>query len=55
MIQILKNDTFYSPPLRSAQYIIGTEKYPGSATLLIYNDDVYSQGYSQIKETFRAF
>ena len=28
--QILKNDTFYSPPVISAQGNIGTEKYPDS-------------------------
>ena len=38
----------------SAQCTIGTEKYPDSAILLNYNDDDYSQGYSQFKEAFRA-
>ena len=52
--QNLKNDTFYRPPVTSAQFIIGTEKYPDSAILLNYNDGDYSQGYSQIKEAFRA-
>ena len=37
--QDLKNDTFYRPPVTSAQCIIGTEKYPDSAILLNYNDD----------------
>ena len=41
-------------PVTSAQCIIGTEKYPDSATLLNYDDDDYSQGYGQIKEAFRA-
>ena len=50
----LNNDTFYRPPVISAQCIIGTEKYPDSVILLICNDDDYSQGYSQIKEAFRA-
>ena len=34
----------------SAQCIFGTEKYPDSAIFLNYNDDEYSQVYSQIKE-----
>ena len=48
------NDTFYRPPVTSAQCIIGTEKYPDSGILLNYNDDDYNQGYGQIKEAFRA-
>ena len=52
--QDLINDTFYRPPVITAQCIIGTEKYPDSAILLIYSDDDYSQGYSQTKEAFRA-
>ena len=52
--QNLNNYTFYRPPVISAQCIIGTEKYPDSAILLNCNDDDYSQGYSQIKEAFRA-
>ena len=52
--QNLNNDSFYRPPVTSAQCIIGTEKYPDSAILLNYNDDDYSQGYGQIKEAFRA-
>ena len=52
--QNLNNDTFYRPPVTSAQCIIGTEKYPDSAILLNYNDDDYSQGYGQIKSTFKA-
>ena len=48
------NDTFYRPPVKSAQCIIGTEKHPDSAIFLNYNDDEYSQGYSQIKQAFRA-
>ena len=47
-------DTFYRPPVMSAQCIIGIEKYPDSAILLIYTDDDYSQGYGQIKEAFKA-
>ena len=52
--QNLNNDTFYRPPVTSAQCIIGTERYPYSAILLNYEDDDYSQGYGQIKEAFRA-
>ena len=52
--QNLNNDTFYRPPVISVQCIIRTEKYPDSAILLTYNDDDYSQGYSQIKDAFRA-
>ena len=52
--QSLNSDTFYRPPVTSAQCIIGTEKYPDSAILLNYNDDDYSQGYGQIKEAFKA-
>ena len=48
------NDTFCRLPVTSAQCIIGTEKYPGSAILLNYDDDYYNQGYAQIKEVFRA-
>ena len=50
----LNNDTFYRPPVTSAQCIIGTEKYPDSSILLKNIDDDYSQGYSQIIEAFRA-
>ena len=42
-------------PVTSAQYIIGTERYPDSAILLNYDDDDYLQGYGQLKEAFRAF
>ena len=52
--QKLNNDTFVRLPIRSAQVIIGIERYPDSAILLIYEDDVYSQAYGQIKEAFRA-
>ena len=53
--QNLNNDTFYRPPVTSAQCIIGTEKYPDSAILLNYDDDDYNQGYGQIKSAFKAF
>ena len=52
--KILNNDTFYRPPVTSAQCIIWTEKYPDSSILLNFNDDDYSQGFGQIKEDFRA-
>ena len=52
--QNLNNDTFYRPLVTSAQCIIGTEKYPDSGILLNYKDDDYSQGYGQIKESFKA-
>ena len=48
------NDTFYRPPVTSAQCIIGTEKYPDSAILLNYEDDDYIQRYGQIKVVFKA-
>ena len=51
--QNLNKDTFYRPPVTSAQCIIGTEKYPDSAILLNYNDDDYSQGYGLIKQAFK--
>ena len=51
--QNLNIDTFYRPPVTSAQCIIGTEKYPDYAILLNYNDDDYSQGYGLIKQAFK--
>ena len=51
--QNLNKDTFCRLPVVSAQCIIGTEKYPDAGIILNYDDD-YSQGYSQIKEAFRA-
>ena len=44
--QNLNNDTFCTLPVTRAQCIIGTERYPD------YDDVDYTQGYSQIKETF---
>ena len=52
--QNLNNDTFQRPPVTSAQCNIGTEKYPDSAILLIYDVEDYSQAYGEIKETFRT-
>ena len=51
--QNLNNDTFCRLPVFSAQFIIGTEKYPDAGILLNYDDD-YSQGYHQIKEAVKA-
>ena len=51
--QNLNNDTFVRLPVISAQVVIATERYPDSGILLNYDDDNYSQGYSQIKEAFR--
>ena len=52
--QNLINDTSYRMPVTSAQCIIGTEKYADSGILLNYDDDDYSQGYTEVKEAFRA-
>ena len=52
--QTLNNDTFYRPPVKSAQCNIGTEKYPDSGIFLNYDVDDYSQCYGQIKEDFKA-
>ena len=52
--QNFNNDTLYRPPVASAQWIIETEKFPDNSILLKYDDDDYSQGYGQIKETFGA-
>ena len=47
-------DTFYRPPVKSAQCNISVDKDPYSAIFLNYDDDDYYQGYGQIKEAFRA-
>ena len=52
--QILNNDTFVRLPVIPAQVVIGTERYPDSSILLNCDDDVYSQGYGQIEEAFKA-
>ena len=52
--QNLNSDTFCRLPVVSAQFIIGTEKYPDASLLLNYDDDDYSQGYHQLKEAFKA-
>ena len=52
--QNLNNDNFCRLPVVSAQCVIGTEKYPDAGMLLNSDDDDYSQGYHQIKETFKA-
>ena len=38
------NDSFYRPPVTSAQCIIGTEKYPDNSRLSNCDDDDYCQG-----------
>ena len=52
--QNLNKVSFYGPPVTSAQCIIGTKNYPDSASLLNYDDDGYSQRYSQMKEGFKV-
>ena len=52
--QNLISDTFCRLPIVSAQCNIGTEKYPDAGIILVYDDDDYSQAYTQIKEAFRA-
>ena len=52
--QNLYNEFFCWLPVTGAQCNIGTERYPDSAILLIYDVDDYSQGYGQIEEAFRA-
>ena len=52
--QTLNNDSFYTPPATSAQWIFGTENYPDSGILINYDDDHYSQGNDQVKEAIRA-
>ena len=52
--QNLNNDFFVRLPVISAQVVIGRKRYPGSAILLNYEDDDYSQGYGQNKEAFRV-
>ena len=42
--QNLYNDTFYRPPVTSAQCVIVTEKQPDSTIILNYDDDCYFQG-----------
>ena len=52
--QNLKNDIFYRLHVASAQCLITTEKNPDAVILLNYDDDEYTQGYSQIEGIFRA-
>ena len=49
----LNKDTFYRPPVTTAQCIIGTEKNPDCTILLNFYDDYYSQGYGSIKQAFK--
>ena len=46
------NDTFCRLLVTSCQAVIATEKYFDASVYSIYDDDDYSQGYHQIKETF---
>ena len=41
--QNLNLDTFYRPPVTSAQCVIGVKNYPDSAILLTYDDIDFSQ------------
>ena len=50
--QNLINDSLHRTPVTSAQCIIGTAKRPDPGILLNYEDDDYSQGYSQTNEAF---
>ena len=50
----LNNDTFYRPPVTTAQGNVGAENYSDSGILLIYDGDDYSQIYGQNKEAFKA-
>ena len=52
--QTLNKDTFVRLPVKSAQCVNGTERYPDTGILLNYDDDDYSQGYTQVKEVFTA-
>ena len=48
--QIFNTDAFCRLAVVSAQAMIGTEKHPDASIILNYKDDVYSQGYAQIRE-----
>ena len=52
--QNLNNATFCRLHVTSVQAVIWTERYPDTGILLKYDDDDYSQCYSQSKEVFRA-
>ena len=52
--QNLNNDSFIRLPVISAQVVIGTERYPDSGILLIYEVDDFSQEFGQKKDAFRA-
>ena len=47
-------DSFCRLPVVSAPCVIGTEKYPDAGIFSNYDDDYYSQGYTQNKEAFRV-
>ena len=50
----LNNDTFVDYLLLVLNIILELKKNPNSGILINYDDDDYTQGYSQIKEVFRA-
>ena len=52
--QDLSNDSCCRLLVTNAQCIIGREKHPDAGILYDYDDDDYSQSYTQIKEVFRA-
>ena len=52
--QNLNVDTFYRPPVTSAQCFIGNEKYTDSGILFYYDKEGYFQGYGKIREAFKA-
>ena len=52
--QNLNNDTSCRITVVSAQCVIGTDKIADTELIRNYDDDEHSQGYSQIKEVFRA-
>ena len=52
--QNLDNDTYFRPPVTSAQSNFETKRFPDSVTSVNYDDDDYSQGYAQTNEPLRA-
>ena len=52
--QTLNHDTFFRPPVSSAQYNILTEKYTDADIYSIHCDHTSSQCYIHIEEAFRC-
>ena len=50
----MNNDSFCRLHVSSAQCIIGTEKFPDGGIFSNYDDDDYSQIYSQTKDALKA-